>query len=349
MVAPIVGPVVRPVVDYRYPNGKLRRRVERTTYRQAKPYNLNLPTRLLDQISEIDSVESWANLIIWSDSSTDAQAYNDAYRRLTAGLGESAGMGINIAQANQSMGMITNRLIQIGNFARHLRRLEFARAADDLNLSRESIRNLTLSKGAKGFANNFLEFHFGWSPLISDIYSAVDILQKPIPTTRITGTGSGKLRQVVHVPVNPNDGSGRDKNYSVKVKLGAEISVSNPNLWLANRLGLVNPAAVLWDAIPFSFVVGWFVNVDQFLAQFTEFAGLNVQNSYNSVFRRSSIIVRWNNNSYGVNGVTQKGRVINFSRGYGLGSGPLLRVKKPWQVSATRGATAASLLIQKLR
>lgn len=352
MVAPVIGPVVRPVRDYYYVDKggvrRLKRRVERTTYRQARPYNLNLPTSMLDQDSDIDKVESWANVIWWSHP-VQANAYNDAYRRLVNGLGESAGMAINLAQYKESMGMMTARLVQIYNFTRHLKRLEFARAADDLNISRKRIRHLTLRKGAKDLGNNFLEFHFGWSPLVSDIYSCVDILQKPIPPSRISGSGTGHAKASSPPAVPWWNGKGVSRTFDVKVRLGAEISVSNPNLWLANRLGLINPGAVIWDAIPFSFVVDWFVNVSQFLGSFTEFAGANLSNSYNSVFWRSTYEERWGSPTVGVNGVTARGKVTSFRRSYGLGSGPLLRVKKPWQVSATRGATAISLLLQQLR
>lgn len=367
MVSPVVGPITKPVQDtyVKYldingtPRSVLVKRVERTGYRQKKPYNLNLPAYHLSQIaregpadsrspSAPPSVQSYGNLIWWDNAAARADAYNQAYARLVGAMGENAGMAINLAQHKQSMSMISTRALQLYNFTRHLRRFEFSRAADDLGISRKRVRDLTLRKEAKGLGNNWLEFHFGWSPLIHDVGTAIDILQSPVPPSRISGFGRGSASLVQKTkPVNTNYVN-YVRKFDIKIRLGAEISVSNPNLWLANRLGFVNPATVLWDSVPFSFVVDWFVNVSQVIGSYTDFAGVSVQNSYNTVFWRSQYYEDW---SVFKPVYTKKVGGVNTSmtRSYGIGSGPILKVKKPWQVSATRGATAISLLLQQLR
>ncbi len=62
--------------------------------------------------------------------------------------------------------------------------------------------------------------------------------------------------------------------------MGCEVTISNPNLYLANNLGLANPAIVVWELIPFSFVVDWFVTVGQFLENGSAWLGLTVTKPY---------------------------------------------------------------------
>lgn len=54
------------------------------------------------------------------------------------------------------------------------------------------------------------------------------------------------------------------------------VRVTNPNLLLFNQLGLVNPAYVLWDAVPFSFVADWFLPVGRYLQSYSDWVGLHL-------------------------------------------------------------------------
>ena len=62
------------------------------------------------------------------------------------------------------------------------------------------------------------------------------------------------------------------------MRQGAMVVVNNPNLFLANKLGM-SPLAVAWDLIPWSFVVGMFFNQGQLLRNLTAYAGVTVDNA----------------------------------------------------------------------
>lgn len=64
---------------------------------------------------------------------------------------------------------------------------------------------------------------------------------------------------------------------------GAEVAVSNPNLWLANQLGLINPGTIALELVPFSFVFGWFVNLEQVISSMTDLYGLTLSNGWKSL------------------------------------------------------------------
>lgn len=50
--------------------------------------------------------------------------------------------------------------------------------------------------------------------------------------------------------------------------------IHNPNLFLANQLGLINPAYWLWDSTPWSHIVDWWIPVGPFLNSLTASVGL---------------------------------------------------------------------------
>jgi hypothetical protein len=56
------------------------------------------------------------------------------------------------------------------------------------------------------------------------------------------------------------------------------VRITNPNLFLANRLGLLNLPGVAWDLIPWSFVVNMFTNMGQMVNSLTDFVGVEVSN-----------------------------------------------------------------------
>lgn len=256
-----------------------------------------------------------------------------------------------LAQRQEALSMIEKRGRALAHFALQLRRGNFRLAAFALGLDRPPPG---LKKKGKAFADNFLEFHFGWSPLIGDMHAAIDVLQGGVPPTRITASARSVQEGKSNTSTLSNPIYYNRWTDDCVWKIGSDALVTNPNLFLANQLGLVNPAAVVWDAIPFSFVLGWFVNVSSFLESFTDTWGISLTNSYVTCHTtrdatEKEVQKNWPSaNAYGT---------INFSaynyvrtqRSPGSAPGPALRIKEPWILSPSRGLTAISLLLQRLK
>lgn len=292
MALPVTGPFIQEIggtgdaMVYSYKKG----------YKQVRPYNLPLVyerryAKVMSRFNSTRTARDASYDFIDSYSGNWNPLISRVYDKLKSRIGDKAEMAVNLAEANQSMTMMRNRLVQVTRFARHLTRGNLVAAASELKLS-------TVPKGAskrKSFANNWLEYYFGWAPLVSDIWTCVDILQSPYKDVRVRAMGreSVPYKYVLETPVNisqPNawypanltQTSYRNLYTYRRVAMGTDLIVSNPNLWLANQLGLLNPASFLYERVPFSFVANWFMNVEQFLSLGTDFMGLTLSKTWAS-------------------------------------------------------------------
>lgn len=344
---------------------------ERRWYRQRRPYNLPLEFTY----QRVQIVDEWKHpnngsgyntynqdgltFPAHSPTGPSASAYNKAYAKfksnplkpsLTGGV--SAGLGVNLAQRKQALDMISSRLLKLAKFTKALNRGAKKGKALEYGARALGITQSTARKRLKGAGNSWLEWHFGWSPIIGDIYSSIDVLQKGVPPSKIKASASCKQLSGWTQTGAPSWRYTYDEDFTWTI--GAEISVSNPNLWLANQLGLVNPAVVLWDVVPFSFVLNWFVTVEEFLNGFTDFWGLSVTNPYTTFFytcRTRKVETQPDFPTTGANTVYSVRRFVRtqVTRRPGPIPGPSLRIRDPWILSPSRGATAISLLLQRLR
>jgi len=352
MVTPVTGPFV--TTTQFGPTGAETYYDRKIGYKQTLPVDRNLdywrdiryatPGGLGLQLG---AVQAFSNTF-WTPSLWDDLG-NKAYDRLKDKIGSNASLGVSLAEYNQAISMMTRRLLSLGTAARQIRRFEFQSAARTL-----------LSGGApqgvsrhKTFASNWLEFHFGWSPLVKDVYDTIDVLQSPVKPQFITATAS--LRGLTSLDQSASWGNDALPGYrywyqgDMRLKMGVRVSVSNPNLALASQLGLVNPAVLLWELVPFSFVVDWFVNVEQFLSSGTDFLGLTLGSGFTTKSNRQRCVLRgyspfWSAPSF----KETTGNAMRMERNMGIQT-PVLKIRplKAW--GWKRGLTAASLLTLQLR
>lgn len=329
---------------------------DQRAWKQGKPYNLPTPyTRKIASYTywSADSgtlaphgVGDFATVHDWYTVPEATHVKNLAYERLKSELGSQANLAVFLAEYSQSVGMVAARLTQLASFARALKRGNLVQAARILSTPVPS-----RASKKKKFADNYLEFHFGWSPLLSDIYAAVQVLQGPFPVIPIRGRASTEITRVI------KDGSIASGLYQedswegvLRCVQGVTVRIENPALYLANSLGLVNPGTVAFELVPFSFVLDWFVNVESFISSMTDFLGLEVSDAFHTI----SIKPGAKCSCYSLQKFLAVGRIREARGNFGyqkrvLGlSTPTLYVR-PWKVPGYRRCLAAvSLVIQQL-
>lgn len=196
-------------------------------------------------------------------SSAYAQAYSRFRGKLYKG---SAALGVTAASYRQSREMIVkNSEALIRNIAQ---------------LDRRIARRYVNGRLPKRAADKYLEVVFGWKPLLEDIRaSCFTVIQQAARLEAVNGRGNANYYVVQDIV--SSDGSRRTttiRGGTAKSTVSSLVSVSNPNLWLAERAGLVNVGAVAWDLVPWSFVANMFSNVGGLVNSITDFVGLSFSN-----------------------------------------------------------------------
>lgn len=186
----------------------------------------------------------------------------------------SQNMLVSISQVMQTVGMFKNPL-QL----RKLRRLVGT--------------GKPLSKVYRMPANQWLEFQFGWKPLVADIKALYNVWSEvrqhqaflKSAVDKFTSIASRNQREIV----NPNltgltaksvfGGRGtftlnpkcsrviaRDC-FSLDLRRTAAMASWSTMDQVFSRLGCRDVVEALWDLVPFSFVVDWFTHVNRFIEQ----------------------------------------------------------------------------------
>lgn len=350
MVAPIVGPFTT-VLSMRNPShGGVDLQRTQTRYRQKRPIDQPLPydTRYAYARKRVGAPETTvspfsadlATYVEWNSAH-----YNGlkiiAYDRLKGQISESAQLGVGLIETRKSVDMISKRATQLWTAARALRRLDFARVNQALNLRGDPPRKAVKKAKASDFGGAWLEYSFGWAPTVADIGNAIQVLQEPLKDVRIRAKAKGTGYTITDSW--PPSYWGQGKKWTITdtaLAYGVDVAITNPNLYLANKLGFVNPAQIVWELIPFSFVVDWFVNVEQFLGTGTDFLGLSQKNPYTTYFMRGKCLAQW---GAGYAGSYSEFDVIRMWRGLGL-SQPNLALR-PWKIWGWQRALNASALL----
>lgn len=387
MALPITGPINSSIET---PSGVTYRtfRKERSVYRQKAPFTLPLPYTLREErvvsmcgLPHYQAVNSTGAVGQETVPLTRVNHYasylsgDQQYATRTARSKFSDALAPDTAQlANlylerkQSLNFLARRGTQLAAFFLLLKK-DPLRAFSHVIPSHDEkkwkrTRQLVktskwqqFKKGSRSWSDLHLEVMFGLIPTYSDISGAVNVLAGGVPPVSIRERGS--YGRTILTGSHPNGGLtgkwslGTQVIHDVRCSttVGATISVDNPNLWLANQLGLVNLGSVLWEATPWSFVVDYFFNVGDWLNQWTETWGLNVQQPFYTYYARDKmrlLILQTDGSGRQYTSSVGVSEAVYVQRFVGALPAVKLGIKKPWTLSARRASTSIALLLQRL-
>lgn len=208
-----------------------------------------------------------------------AEASNRALNKLYDQLGQAESLRVAFAERKKSLEMVANRLGSLVRIARAVRRRDprIVRAVLKRNPKAKDI--------VKQPAGLWLEYWFGWSPMISDIHHALSVFGFEFPSIPLRA--SSKETVVDHYNRNTTYDWIRWFEYTTFIKLGGEIYAIDPNVSLASRLGFGQPLSVAWELTPFSWCVDYVVNVSELAKNLEpQFPGIKVRNQFTTQFSK---------------------------------------------------------------
>jgi len=166
-------------------------------------------------------------------------------------------LGVTMAEYGQTSRMIKKRAVAMWETTQRLRK--------------KYLRRIARGKPVPyRFCDYWLEYSFGWSATFNDIYSGFKAMCNDPPSGKPV-YGIGKAEST-----HPNFAPQQTRNVFYRVKLTCKAKVTNPNIYLLNTLGLLNPAQIVWEKIKWSFVFDWLFDIGSYLTAWTDEFGLDV-------------------------------------------------------------------------
>lgn len=221
-----------------------------------------------------------------SDTVNDAN--NMALRKLSSRLqGVQADLALIFVERRQTADLIASSATRLASAAVALKRADFKGFAKSLNLSARDSgevargwKRVARSPVDKRLANHWLEYVFGWLPLLSDIHESAELLAESVSTYRepkgLMRASSRKTASYAYRDSRTGLGhmfADCDARLSVTARLIAVYELDSEARSVLSKTGISNPLSLAWEALPFSFVVDWFLPVGNYLDSLTAFDG----------------------------------------------------------------------------
>ena len=210
-------------------------------------------------------------------------------------IDDIAGRKVNIAQFIVERQQVANLLIdtvtKLTKCIKALRRRKFQAALGHLGLTSHPRRF------SKNLADNWLALQYGWKPLLADVRGAAEHLarnhmERPL---RI----KSKIRAQSVSPafaqrVSSGNYGKADWIFSERITRAQcilEFQVTNDFIRQGNELGLTDPLTLVWELVPYSFVVDWFMPIGNFLSSLNYDSGLTYMGGCHTTtsFQRQSL------------------------------------------------------------
>lgn len=158
-----------------------------------------------------------------------------------------------------------------------------------------SYRNL-LRKGVdKAIAEQYLAYVYGLKPLMQDLHGIAELAReqglKPLLVT-----GSGRASRASDVSDVYHHDASRDIDHYManlnmvsrtRCSIWAKVSADHQGVRTLNQLSLINPVSLVWELVPYSFLIDWVLPIGPVLQALTAPAGLDFVSG--TVSRRATI------------------------------------------------------------
>ncbi len=182
---------------------------------------------------------------------------------------QKAQVGEFLAESGKAINHLAHTAISLLRALLALRRGNFRGVAKALGVSFKP------GGASKTAASRWLEYQYAWLPLMSDMYDFANVAKN----------GLGKKPPLISAVRNLSDTYPWRQlgNQGVCVMTGETkinrrcklwYRLDDATLYRLNQLSLINPLAIAWELVPFSFVIDWFLPVGNVLNAWSATMGL---------------------------------------------------------------------------
>lgn len=216
----------------------------------------------------------------YRDTAHALNADYKARRRLFDKLkGEGTNIANMLAERKQTIKSVSDTVLRLIGVVTDLKRGNIESAVRRLFGDPQWQKHYAKKLTGKDVANQFIALRYGWIPLLDDVYGLVEGLHKRaqvgLVVFRASGSSYGK-HQTANFFINVNEVQQFYDPFLTRCRIGYMVR-ARPNHLLIEpaALGVTNPLVPLWEILPWSFVVDWFLPIGQYLEQLSADHGWN--------------------------------------------------------------------------
>lgn len=182
---------------------------------------------------------------------------NDATRKFYQELANTnALLPLMLKERQQTIDMVTEKVMKLVAIKR--------------NFLRE-MRKSWKGNDHRIVQNRWLEYRYGWLPTIMDIDT---LINKPLGNPHAKVSGFAMVRYDDHgYKIGEEE---LDQNGALLYKVQSIVIPKDPFMKTASQYGIANPGLVLWEMVPYSFVVDWVFDVGGYLEHLGALNGLEL-------------------------------------------------------------------------
>lgn len=235
---------------------------------------------------------AWPNLTIaTADASHLSIDDNGLISKLASRIsGPGANIGEDVATYRQTLRLFTSKVDLLSASARYIASGNLLKWSRVVQMSASKTLIKESSRMARHkikphviLAELWLEYRYGWLPLLSDVEALVLAFSRLVsknPTLgRVTASSNkrsdSRIAQVGYLDGAPSQVVGYQiSDTSTTRRFIIKYQLDNQVLNTFANLGLTSPVLLGWELVPFSFVVDWFLPVGNALGAFSAFEGL---------------------------------------------------------------------------
>lgn len=250
---------------------------------------------------------------------------------------QKVGLGEDLLTAKQTYSMLADSGMLLLRAALALKRGNIGQVWSLLKDGRSAV---------KQGANYYLQYKYGWKPLMSDIHGLTSLLKEQLKPALILKSYGKSGKEGLWWPSGwdySNEGSG-----TRQAKCTLYAMPDGTYSRLGDRLGLSNPLSLAWEIVPFSFVVDWFIPVGSTLDGFLAPAGLTfISGSCTQQVTCENVTTRQPPSGLFGSPMVTKVKAFGVERkAYGDWPRPGFYTTNPF--SSNHGLSAFALILQKL-
>jgi hypothetical protein len=189
-------------------------------------------------------------------------------------------LGASIGERKDTAEMFQDALGRVGRAFGHFRRKRFKQAARELGI------------GYRSAPNNWLAWQYGWAPLLDDVHKACTELNRKDNENPERTILKAKAKDSVTTVTTGDEYAATGvrefwkmiEKKDCAVRFYYTVDTSQDFFRKLDEWGVLNPASIAWELIPFSFVVDWALPIGDYINALTSTVGYSFRGGCRTEF-----------------------------------------------------------------